>query len=287
MTARPLAFLAFDHRERAFGSVRPGGMNHEQIQDSKRLIYEAFGRAVDLGLGDVRPGILVDEQFGAGIAQRAIADGVLVAMPVERANEQVFTFEYGADYQEHLLQFRPSCAKVLIQHRTTDPADDKLTQLTRLRELSEFLAAQSIDFMCELIVGMGEESLDGVPSVDVDALCASMAEIQAAGVLVTMWKVEGVASREGAERIAAQAAASDHPATCMVLGAGAAPSTVEHWLAVAAGTPGYIGFAVGRSFWGEAVSAWLDGRLSREDAIESIASIYRACTLRYMGADVR
>lgn len=287
MTARPLAFLAFDHRERAFSSVHPGGMTHEQIGDAKALIYEAFTTAAGLGLGDVRPGILVDEQFGAEIARRAIADGVLVSMPVERANERVFTFEYGDDYREHLLEFRPAFAKVLVHHRTTDQAQAKATQLGRLRELSEFLTAQSIDFMCELIVGMGSDEVDGVPSVDVDALCASIAEFQQAGVRVTTWKVEGVAAGDGAARIAAQAAASDLPATCVVLGAGEAPDVVEHWLDVAAGTPGYIGFAVGRSFWGDAVSGWLDGRLTREDAVDQIASLYRSCTLRYMGAEVR
>lgn len=262
-------------------------MTHQQIRDAKALIYEAFTAAVDLGLGDVRPGILVDEQFGAAIARRAIADGVLVSMPVERANERVFTFEYGDEYREHLLDFRPACAKVLVHHRTSDAPEQKATQLARLRELSEFLAAQSIDFMCELIVGMDSDKVDGVPSVDVDALCDSIAELQQAGVLVTTWKVEGVAAGEGAAKIAAQAVATDLPATCVVLGAGESPGVVGHWLDVAAETPGYEGFAVGRSFWGNAVSGWLDGRLPREEAVEMIASLYRSCTLRYMGADVR
>lgn len=284
MTARPLAFMAFDHRERAFSAVRPAGMTHEQIRDSKALIYEAFTRAVERGLEGVRPGILVDEQFGAEIARKALADGVLVSMPVERANQKVFTFEYGEQYREHLLAFRPQCAKVLIHHRVTDPPEEKALQLSRLRELSEFLAAHSIDFMCELIVGLEGES-DEVPSVDVDALCASMAELQQAGVLVTTWKVEGVASGEGAERIAAQAAAVDRAAGCVVLGAGQAPAVVDTWLDVASGTPGYIGFAVGRSFWGRAISDWLDGRVSREETVESIAALYRSCTLHYTGAD--
>lgn len=287
MTARPLAFLAFDHRERAFSSVRQSGMTHEQIRASKELIYEAFGEALRRGIGDVEPGILVDEQFGAAIARRAIGDGVLVSMPVERANEQVFTFEYGADYRDHLLEFRPASAKVLVHHRTTDPPEQKATQLARLRELSEFLAAESVDFMCELIVGMIGATDSEVPSVDVDALCASMAEFQEAGILVTMWKVEGVALGEGAERIAAQAATTDRPARCLVLGAGASADVVQHWLDVSSATTGYSGFAVGRSFWGESVSGWLDGTLSREAAVDEIASRYRSCTLRYMGADAR
>lgn len=262
-------------------------MTHAQIREAKTLIYEAFAAALGRGLGDVQPGILVDEEFGAAIARRAIADGVLVSMPVERANERVFTFEYGDAYREHLLDFRPAFAKVLVHHRTSDVPEQRATQLARLRELSEFLAAQSIDFMCELIVGMDSAGVDGVPSVDVDALCASIAEFQQAGVRVTTWKVEGVAGGDGAARIAAQAESSDLPAGCVVLGAGEAPEVVEHWLEVAASTPGYVGFAVGRSFWGDAVSGWLDGRLSREDAVDRIASLYRSCTLRYMGAEVR
>ncbi|SEF18712.1 Myo-inositol catabolism protein IolC [Jiangella alba] len=282
----PMAVLAFDHRERAFASVRSTGMTREEIGRSKELIFEAFVAAVDSGLAGTRPGVLIDEEFGAPIARRAAALGFPVSMPVERAFEPVFTFEYGGDYRRHLLEFRPACAKALVHHRTTDPLEARQTQLTRLRELSEFLAEQSIGFMLELIVGQSDGGTGQIPTVDVEELCGSMAEMQNAGVLVDQWKVEGISSPDEAAQVAAQAVVANPRATCVVLGAGAPNDVVGHWLDVAAATPGFSGFAIGRSIWGGAVASWLDGRLARHQAIEQIASTYRSCALRYMGARV-
>lgn len=282
----PWAVLAFDHRERAFSSVRSAGMTRSQIRQSKELIFEAFEVAVERGLDGVRAGVLIDEEFGGQIARRAAARDYLFAMPVERAAERVFTFEYDGDFREHLLQFRPACAKALVHYRTSDPDEMRQTQLTRLVELSDFLAEQSIDFMLELIVGSAGGADDGVPSVDVDELCRSMGQMQEAGMRVDLWKVEGISPGTAAERVAAQAVAADPHATCVVLGAGAPTDVVGHWLDVAAATEGFNGFAIGRSIWGEHVAAWLDGTLTREAAIDRIASVYRSCTLRYLGAMV-
>jgi myo-inositol catabolism protein IolC len=281
---QPWALLAFDHRERAFASVRPLGMDREQIRDAKGLIFDAFTVAVERGLEGVRAGILVDEEFGAPIARRAAGAGHAVSMPVERAFERVFAFEYGADYQQHVLAFRPTYAKALVKHRTTDPAEDKRAQLARLRALSDFLAEHSIGFMLELIVGQANETTDSIPTVDLEQLCGSMAEMQSAGIQVDLWKIEGIASRDAAARVAQQAAAGRHPATCVVLGNGAASDVLARWLDVAAVTPGFSGFAIGRSIWGAPVAGWLDGRLGRDDAIERIASTYRSCARRYVEA---
>lgn len=282
----PWAVLAFDHRERAFASVRAAGMDSRQIRRSKELIFDAFTRAVEQGLDHVRPGILVDEEFGAPIARRASALGHAVSMPVERAAEPVFTFEYGETYREHLLEFRPRCAKALVRYSTTDPSGTKRTQLARLRDLSDFLAGQPIDFMLELIVGPMRRERADIPTVDVEKLCASMAEVQDAGVEVDLWKVEGMSTQESATRVAEQAWAGNDRARCVVLGAGAPPDVVGHWLDVAASTSGFDGFAIGRSIWGKPVAAWLDGSVTRMEAVEKIASTYRSCTLRYKGVGV-
>jgi myo-inositol catabolism protein IolC len=46
------------------------------------------------------------------------------------------------------------------------------------------------------------------------------------------------------------------------------------WLRTAAGVPGFIGFAVGRtSFW-EPLVAWRDNKLQRQQAVEKIAQRY-------------
>lgn len=61
---------------------------------------------------------------------------------------------------------------------------------------------------------------------------------------------------------------------CIILGRGSNAQKVVEWLSTAAGVPGFIGFAVGRtSFWDPLV-ALRDGKTSRQQAVEDIASRY-------------
>jgi myo-inositol catabolism protein IolC len=50
---------------------------------------------------------------------------------------------------------------------------------------------------------------------------------------------------------------------------------VREWLATAAAVPGYIGFAVGRTTFWDALTDWRAGRASREAAVVAIARRYR------------
>jgi 5-dehydro-2-deoxygluconokinase len=62
---------------------------------------------------------------------------------------------------------------------------------------------------------------------------------------------------------------------CIVLGRGEDDKKVCEWLTTAAGVPGFIGFAVGRtSFWDPLVDLRAD-RITREDAVNEIAHRYR------------
>jgi myo-inositol catabolism protein IolC len=41
------------------------------------------------------------------------------------------------------------------------------------------------------------------------------------------------------------------------------------------GVPGYIGFAIGRTIWWDALKAFVDGNSKREDASVTISANYR------------
>ena len=60
----------------------------------------------------------------------------------------------------------------------------------------------------------------------------------------------------------------------VLLGRGASDDKVDHWLREAAPVEGFIGFAIGRSIWWDALKGFLDGSLPREDAAEQIADKY-------------
>src|SRR5262247_1420223 len=62
---------------------------------------------------------------------------------------------------------------------------------------------------------------------------------------------------------------------CIVLGRGEDEQKAREWLTTAAGVPGFIGFAVGRtSFWNPLVDLRAK-RITREDAVAEIARRYR------------
>jgi myo-inositol catabolism protein IolC len=101
-------------------------------------------------------------------------------------------------------------------------------------------------------------------------------QIQDYGCEVDVWKIEGVDSREDAEMLAAQTRKGDgrENVKSVLLGRGASDEKVEHWLQQAAGVDGFIGFAIGRSIWWDALKGFLGGDLEREKAAEQIADKY-------------
>ena len=70
----------------------------------------------------------------------------------------------------------------------------------------------------------------------------------------------------------------------MVLGRGAERSRVEGWLTSGAGVDGYVGFAIGRSIWGDQLAGFLKGDLSRDQATEQVADNFVHFVEVYEGA---
>jgi 5-dehydro-2-deoxygluconokinase len=100
-------------------------------------------------------------------------------------------------------------------------------------------------------------------------------EIQNFGIEADIWKIEGVDERSDAEMLAEQTRAGGRDGVvCVLLGRGASDEKVDHWLTQAAPVKGFIGFAIGRSIWGDALKGLIDGSLEREDAARQIGENY-------------
>jgi 5-dehydro-2-deoxygluconokinase len=86
-----------------------------------------------------------------------------------------------------------------------------------------------------------------------------------------------VDAREDAERIAEQTRAGSgrEGVVCVLLGRGANDDKVDHWLTQAAPVEGFVGFAIGRSIWWDALKGFLDGGLERDSASDQIAANYQ------------
>jgi 5-dehydro-2-deoxygluconokinase len=108
-----------------------------------------------------------------------------------------------------------------------------------------------------------------------DLMVRAIRELQGAGVEADIWKIEGVDERDDAARIAAQCREGGRDGVaCVVLGRGADDAKVDQWLRAGAPVDGYVGFAIGRSIWGEPLKGWIEGGLSREDAASRVADNY-------------
>jgi myo-inositol catabolism protein IolC len=158
-------------------------------------------------------------------------------------------------------------------------------QAARLSRLSDYLqkANRSL-FMFELLVPPEDAQLQQFKgdkkAYDLELrpqlMVAALHELQQAGVEPDVWKVEGLDRREDCERIVEAARRNGRDKVgCIILGRGENEQKVGEWLTIAAGVPGFIGFAVGRTdFWGPLVE-WRDGKQTREAAVTAIAQHYR------------
>jgi 5-dehydro-2-deoxygluconokinase len=72
---------------------------------------------------------------------------------------------------------------------------------------------------------------------------------------------------------------------CVVLGRGASDDKVDQWLRAGAPVEGYVGFAIGRSIWWDALKGFLDDSMSREDAAQQIADKYLRFVRVYQEAE--
>jgi myo-inositol catabolism protein IolC len=279
---KTLAILPFDHRSSyisgLFGWKEP--LNVEQalmVAESKRVIYEGFQKA---RIPKEEAGILVDEQYGVGILRDAVQQGTITAVPVEKSGQNEFDFVYGDDFAKHIEAMQPTFAKALVRYNPEGDHALNQRQTQRLKRLSGYLHQSPYLFLFELLVPAEFHQLEHVDH-DKDAydtqlrprlMVQAIEELRQAGVEPDVWKIEGLDQRADCEKIVEVAHRNGgQNVGLIVLGRGASEARVLHWLQTAAGVPGFIGFAVGRtSFW-KAVVDFEAKRLSREAAAAQIA----------------
>jgi 5-dehydro-2-deoxygluconokinase len=289
-----LYVLPFDHRgsfqTKMFGWK--GTLTAEQttqIAAAKQVIYDGFKAALGgtgLALAGVpkdRAGILVDEQFGTAILEDARKHGYITACPAEKSGQDEFDFEYGADFGKHIEKFQPTFCKVLVRYNPEGGQDLNKRQTARLKQLSDYLHTHNHLYMFELLVPAEKAQLDRVGGdkkrYDLEIRPGLMEQtihhLQDAGVEADVWKIEGLDRREDCVKMVAAARRGGRDRVgCIVLGRGEDDRKVREWLAVAAGVPGFIGFAVGRTTFWDPVVDWKAGKIKRESAVAEIARRY-------------
>jgi 5-dehydro-2-deoxygluconokinase len=297
---RKLFILAFDHRgsfTKRFGiEGDPSSEEIERIADGKHLIFEGLEAAIGRGADPAVTGALVDEQYGGPtqVPERAKARGIRLAMPVEKSGQSEFDFEYGEDFGAHIERYDPDFSKVLVRYNPDGDAELNRRQAERLRRLSSWLRDNDRKFLFELLVPAEDAQLASVDGnaerydaeLRPELMIRTIAELQGAGIEPEIWKIEGVDERADCERIAAQCRAGGRDGVaCVVLGRGADDQKVDQWLRAAAPVEAYVGFAIGRSIWGEPLAGFIDNNATREDAAAQVATNYLRFVEVYSSAE--
>ena len=283
----PLYLLAFDHRHSYLSGlfhVSPplSARQRDAVVDSKRVIYDGFRDALKQGVARRFSGVLVDEEFGAGILHDAKSRGFITALSTERSGLPEFEFEFGTDFARHIEAFQPTFAKALVRYNPEGDAALNLRQIERLKRLSDYCHDNGQRFMFELLVPPTDSQRSSMRDPDdydlalrPSLVLETISTLQDASVEPDIWKIEGLDRAEDCEKVVeiARRAGRLHVA-CIVLGRAASEAKVTHWLEVAASVSGFIGFAVGRTTFWDALTAYVSGEATREETSSLIASRY-------------
>jgi myo-inositol catabolism protein IolC len=287
--------LAFDHRN----SLRRDFMNlaGEPTPEQRATLVAAKGVVVDALLAaapEVRAGhaaLLIDHEYGADFVAKAQAGGVGVAMPVEVSGQRELRYLCDGHPERIIESYGPDYAKVLIRYNPAGDTAMNARQRARLRELARWLAGRPQQLMLELLVPPEDAQLAAAGNdrgrfdreVRAGLTATAIREIAADGVRPQLWKIEGPESPQDAARIAAAARSADPDAACLVLGRGADHAAVRRWLAIAAATEGFTGFAVGRTIWWDALRRFTGGG-DRDAAVAAVAARYLELVDGYLAA---
>jgi myo-inositol catabolism protein IolC len=287
--------LAFDHRN----SLRRDFLNlaGQPTPEQRATLVAAKGVVVDALLAaapEVRGGhaaLLIDHEYGGDLVGKAQAGGVRVAMPVEVSGQRELRYLCDGHPERVIESYGPDYAKVLIRYNPAGDTAMNARQRARLREFAGWLAGRPQRLMLELLVPPEDAQLAAAGNdrgrfdreVRAELTAAAIREIAADGVRPQLWKIEGPESREDAARIAAAVRSADPDSACLVLGRGADHAAVRRWLAIAAATEGFTGFAVGRTIWWDALRRFAGGG-DRDAAAAAVAARYTELVHDYLAA---
>jgi myo-inositol catabolism protein IolC len=291
----PIFALAFDHRN----SLRREFLHlaGDPTAEQRAWLVAAKGVVADALLAaapQVSPGravLLIDHEYGGGLVARAQAGGIRVAMPVEVSGQRELRYLCGGHPDRVVETYSPDYVKVLIRYNPGGDTAMNARQRARLREFAGWLRGRTQQLMLELLVPPEDAQL-AVVAGDRDRFdretraqltAAAIREIAGDGVAPRLWKIEGPESADDAALIAEAVRSADQDAGCLVLGRGADHAAVRRWLAIAAATDGFTGFAVGRTIWWDALRGYIEGG-DRDAAVAAVAARYLDLVRDYLAA---
>ena len=290
--------LAFDHRNslrRDFMHLtgQPAPEQHATMVAAKGVVTDALVEAAPQVSPD-RPVLLIDHEYGGEFVPLAQAAGIRVAMPAEESGQAELRYLCGGHPERVIAAHHPDYVKVLIRYNPDGGTDDmNARQRARLRQLSNWLEGRPERLMLELLVppepaqlaAVGHDQSRFDRETRAGLTVTAIDQIAGDGLRPALWKIEGPESLQDAARIAGAVRSVQADAGCLVLGRGADAAAVRRWLAIAAATDGFTGFAVGRTIWWDALEGFAGGG-DRDTAVRAVTARYLDLVRYYRAAAI-
>ncbi|HEY0820278.1 MAG TPA: 5-dehydro-2-deoxygluconokinase [Rhizobacter sp.] len=289
-----LAVLAFDHRAQLEELAARHGAAPARIADFKHLVaraaqqgYAAARREAAPGQPFPQPGVIIDGRHGETVLPLVTGAGWWVGRPVERPGSRPLRFEDG-DNVGLALRTWPGeqVVKCLVSYHPDDDRALRDEQLETLVSLAGACLATEHELLVEVIPPRGSRCGD-------DTLARAMRQIYETGVRPDWWKLPP--PLDPAEWTHLNAAITAHDPHCrgvLLLGLEASVDHLAQGFRAAAGQPLCKGFAVGRSLFADAASAWFAGQLDDNGVVTQVAERYHRliglwCQARHESQPVR
>lgn len=258
-----LFILPFDHRAsfaKMLGFDEKNITPEEKIiiTSNKEIIYEAFKKSVSEGISKDQAAILVDEEYGDEILKDAVGKGFTTILTTEKSGQEIFDFEYGGKFAEHIEKYKPAFVKALIRYKPN-------MDWTNLKFLSDYCHTHGYKFLLEMLMGLNV--------LNAQTVIPAINKLQIFGIQPDVWKLEGMETREDYQNVVSKIQEAQRTNVGLViLGRAENKEKVEKWLKIGKDVKGVIGFAVGRTVFWQPLMDLKNGKISTEQAIENISN---------------
>jgi 5-dehydro-2-deoxygluconokinase len=265
-----LGILAFDHRVQFDELAARHGVGAERVEVFKQLVADA---ACEVAQADAAHGpgggMIVDGRFGQHILPMLTGAGWWLAQPVEVPGSRPLVFEPDAPLALAMRSWPTEhVAKCLVSYHPDDALPMRQAQIAQLAELQAASVGTFREFLIEVIPPRE------MPQDD-STLARALDQIYEAGIRPDWWKLPPPEGAPAWERIAESIRRHDpHCRGVLLLGLEADEETLRNGFEAAAPHAICRGFAVGRSIFADAATAWFAGHLSDAQARQAVAERY-------------
>ena len=252
---KELFILPFDHRSSFIKNVlkikrKPNKKEKETISHLKETIFLGF---LDFVKNKNNFGILVDEEYGKNIIERAKEEKTIVSISVEKSGKQQFEFEYGNKFKKHINKFKPDYVKLLVRYNLKE---DNTKQLNNFKRLNSFCKNNDYKIIFELLIknkSQASKIIEEIKQV----------------IQPDIWKLEGDNNWNKVIK------SINENSQIIMLGRGENIKMVEKWIKNAKPFKKIVGFAIGRTIFMNSIKNYYNKKIPREIAIKEISDNFK------------